>query len=117
MNRPSSEMVDNAGFSPPGSPGHETDDGTSIALEFLNTKEKDACFELLLMEDTEYDENNVVMALMSIVDMEFNEATTCFRRAQESGSAVVCVVCGDCAEFFAKNLQDVGIKVDIVQVD
>lgn len=71
-------------------------------------------YKVILLGDEEYVEGHVVTQIQKTVQIDKGEATRIYRDAQSTGSAVVCVVCEEHAEFYAQQLrrQDIFVVVE-----
>lgn len=74
-------------------------------------------FKVILLGDESYEETHVVTQLQKTCQLEKGDASRVYMEAQSTGSAIICVVCEEHAEFYAQQLRRQEIFVVVEKDD
>ncbi|GAB0488926.1 hypothetical protein MMPV_000139 [Pyropia vietnamensis] len=109
VGRPKTSIKKDAGKLREAAPPPPEADAGAGAAKARPTRKTEAdeipLWKVILLGDEEYEEGHVTTQLQKVVQLAKKEATRVFAEAQASGSALVCVVIEEHAEFYAEQLK------------
>lgn len=109
VGRPKTSIKKDAGKLREAAPPAPEADAGAGAAKARPTRKTEAdeipLWKVILLGDEEYEEGHVVTQLQKVVQLAKKEASRVFAEAQASGSALVCVVIEEHAEFYAEQLK------------